>query len=147
MYQPTPFRPASTPLPMTSGVFCSGLLPSLWTPRRWHTLDTGGSGAFSACLGTSGLPHPPFSAKKGGGKAEKAGNYPDWNDHAVPEEPCLALHWGGGWPQHKNYKNRNAGQRSRASLSPRNSGLSLAVPQIHPACPYRPIFASNSKQL
>lgn len=127
-----------------------GLLPRLWTPRRrWHLLSPEGVGnpqhrPFLACLGAPGLLLPPFSVK-GAGKAERAGSYPDWNDCAVPEEPCLTLHWGRGWPLHENYKNRNAGQRSRASHSPRNPGLSLAAPQTHPACPYRPILAPHSK--
>lgn len=54
-------------------------------PQSWKTLNTG----LCACLGAPGHLLPPFSAKKWVGEAERAGNYPDWSDHAIPEESCL----------------------------------------------------------
>lgn len=55
-------------------------------PQSWKTLNTG----LCACLGAPGHLLPPFSAKKWAGEAERAGNYPGWSDHAIPEESCLA---------------------------------------------------------
>lgn len=89
------------------GVLYSGLLPSLWTlwtlasAPIWGLLEEDGTLGLRAgnpqyrplclcaCLGAPGHLLPPFSVKEWAGEAERAGNDPDWSDHAVPES-CLA---------------------------------------------------------
>jgi hypothetical protein len=80
-------------------------LVSAWlrTPgRRWHTLGPGAGEpsiqAFVSVLPQRASSFLPSQPRRGQVRL-RTGNYPDWSDHAVPELPCLALHWPGHWLQ------------------------------------------------